>query len=292
MTQNIIIGGVEVTNPDKIIFAGKPPVKKADVVNYYYSAASAMLPYIKGRVLSIVRCPKGVSSPCFFKKHPDVNGKGVEKLPVKNSEGQEEEYFYIKNEKGLLYEAQMGTVEFHLWGSRAQNIEKPDLMVFDLDPDEGMSLDRVRRGVRDLKSLLDGLSLTSFLKTSGGKGYHIVLPFKPSAEWEAFRDFAKKIAQAMEYNWQDLYTCNVRKEKRKGKIYIDWVRNGRGATSVSPYSLRARKGLSVSMPIAWEELDVTAPDSFNIKNAPDRIKSHDAWQGFFAVKQRLKAFKN
>lgn len=291
MADSVKVGGVEISNPDKIIFADKIPVKKIDVINYYNEAAYFMFPYIKNRILSIVRCPKGVSAPCFYKKHPDVNAKGVVKFPVQNSEGEEEEYFYIKDKSGILYEAQMGTVEFHLWGSKAQSLEKPDFMVFDLDPDEGMGLRQVRQGVKDLKSLLDSLSLLSFLKTSGGKGYHIVLPFKPSADWDAFRDFAKKVAQAMEYNWQELYTSNVRKEKRKGKIYIDWVRNGRGATSICPYSLRARKGLSASMPILWEELDSIAPNTFNMHNALEQIKKENPWKDFFTVKQRLKSFK-
>ena len=122
-----------------------------------------------------------------------------------------------------------------------------------------MDLDKVRQGVLDLKSVLDKLSLTSFLKTSGGKGYHIVLPFQTSPDWEAFSLFARKTAEIMEAMWPERYTSNMRKEKRKGKIFIDWVRNGRGATSVSPYSLRAKEGASVSMPIGWEELNTVAP---------------------------------
>ena len=161
------------------------------------------------------------------------------------------------------------------------------MMVLDLDPDEGMDAERVRRGVRDLKSILDRLSLVSFLKVSGGKGYHVVVPFAPSAGWDAFRDFAKGVAEVMETQWPDLYTANIRKSGRKGKIFIDWVRNGRGATSVAPYSLRARKGACVSMPIAWEELDSSAPNGISMADALKRLKDPDPWTDFFKVRQRL-----
>ena len=155
--------------PDKVIFR-KPLVKKIDIARYYEAVAERMLPYVEKRILSIIRCPKGISSPCFFKKHPTTSrGKGVKPIAVKNSEGKDEEYFYIESAEGLVGEAQMGTVEFHVWGSRAEDVERPDMMVFDLDPDEGMELEKVRQGVRDLKAILDRLSLESFLKTSGGR---------------------------------------------------------------------------------------------------------------------------
>ncbi|MFQ7035989.1 MAG: hypothetical protein ACLRTQ_10125 [Candidatus Borkfalkia sp.] len=140
-----------------------------------------------------------------------------------------------------MSEAQLGTLEFHVWGSRADDLERPDMMIFDLDPDEGMGLDQIRQGVRDLKKVLDSLSLQSFLKTSGGKGYHVVVPFRPTAEWDAFRDFSRQVAQLMEKKWPERYTSNVRKIKRKGKIYIDWVRNGRGLRASRPIRSRVRR---------------------------------------------------
>ena len=160
-------------------------------------------------------------------------------------------------------------------------------MVFDLDPDEGMDLSRVRQGVRDLKGILDELSLTSYLKTSGGKGYHIVMPLKPKVPWDKFHDFARNIAEVMEQKWPDRYTSNVRKEKRKNKIFIDWIRNGRGATSVAPYSVRARAGAKVSMPIAWEELDLIGPAGIDMQEALQRVDGEDPWQDFFQQEQTL-----
>jgi bifunctional non-homologous end joining protein LigD len=207
---------------------------------------------------------------------------------VSDGDGETGEYFYIEDISGLLSEAQMGTLEFHIWGSRVDELEKPDMMVFDLDPDEGMDLVRVRQGVQDLKNILKELELDSFLKTSGGKGYHVVVPLKPSVGWERFHDFARGVAEVMEQKWPDRYTSNVRKAKRTGKIFIDWIRNARGATSIAPYSLRARKGAKVSMPISWDELDTVAPDGIDMKDAILRVDGNDPWKNFFNCSQMIK----
>jgi len=286
-THGIIIGGIKISHPDKVIFAD-PEITKVEVIRYYSQVAERMLPYVSHRVLSIVRCPKGISQTCFYKKHPGPGSKGIVTLPISTSDGELEDYFYIENTSGLIAEAQMGTLEFHTWGSRVDNLEKPDLMVFDLDPDEGMELSRVRQGVRDVQNILAELSLNSFLKTSGGKGYHVVVPLKPAVAWEEFHNFARRVAEVMEQKWPDRYTSNVRKAKRTNKIFIDWIRNGRGATSIAPYSLRARKGAAVSMPISWAELDTVAPDGVNMAEALRRIGGNDPWQDFFRNNQQLK----
>ncbi|HHV12965.1 MAG TPA: DNA ligase D [Clostridiales bacterium] len=285
--NSIIIGGIKITNPDKVMF-DEPAITKADVVRYYETVSERMLPYVSNRVISIVRCPKGISQTCFYKKHPGPDNKGIVTIPITNSDGETEEYFYIEDVSGLISEVQMGTLEFHTWGSRVEQLEKPDIMVFDLDPDEGMELSRVRQGVLDIKGILAELSLDSYLKTSGGKGYHIVVPLKPVAEWDTFHDFAKRVAEVMEQKWPDRYTSNVRKAKRKGRIFIDWIRNGRGATSIAPYSIRARSGAKVSMPITWEELDTVAPDGINMAEAIIRISGNDPWKDFFQNGQMLK----
>ncbi len=285
--NQLIIEGIKITSPDKVLF-DNPTVTKADVVRYYVQVAQRMLPYVSHRVISAVRCPGGASKSCFFKKHPGADSKAIVTIPVANSDGETKEYFYIENVAGLVSEAQMGTLEFHTWGSRVDSLEQPDIMVFDLDPDEGMDIDTVRQGVKDLMSILGELSLKSYLKTSGGKGYHVVVPLKPSVPWDVFHSFSKQVAQVMEQKWRDRYTSNMRKQKRTNKIFIDWVRNGRGATSIAPYSLRAREGARVSMPIGWSELDTIAPDGITMTEALKRIGSHDPWQGFFENDQMLK----
>ena len=286
-TKGMVIAGIKISNPDKVIFA-EPEHTKGDVIQYYAQVAERMLPYVSHRILSIVRCPKGISETCFYKKHPGPGSLGIVTIPISTGDGEMEDYFYIENISGLIAEAQMNTLEFHTWGSRVDELEKPDMMVFDLDPDEGMDLSRVRQGVRDIKSILAELYLNSYLKTSGGKGYHVVVPLKPAAEWDRFHDFAKGVAEVMAQKWPDRYTSNVRKVKRTNKIFIDWIRNARGATSIAPYSLRARKGAGVSMPITWDELDTVDPDSVNMAEALRRIGGDDPWKDFFRNEQQLK----
>lgn len=280
--KNFIIKGVKVSSPDKIIFKD-PMVNKLEVVEYYSIVCDYMFRFAGNRILSLVRCPKGTEGECFFKKHPGPDTKGIVPINIEK----DKEYFYIADSLGFIKEAQMGTLEFHTWGSKIDSYDTPDTMVFDLDPDEGMPLKDVRQGVKDLKGVLDSLSLQSFVKTSGGKGYHVVVPFKPSCNWEKFSDFSKKVAEIMETKWPDKYTSNMRKEKRKGKIFIDWVRNGKGATSVAPFSLRARDGAKVSMPIFWNELDKIAPDDIDIDIAITRLKGKDPWKDFYKISQSL-----
>lgn len=254
---------------------------KGDVAAYYLKISPRMLPYLDNRILSAVRCPAGIAKPCFYKKHPAKDNRGVVAVPVTSSDGTVGDYYYVNDLKGLMAEVQMNTLEFHTWGSRVDRLEHPDIMVLDLDPDEGMELERIRQGVRDLKSILDNLSLGSYLKTSGGKGYHVVIPFKPAPDWASFQTFAHNMAKTMEAKWPDRYTGNVRKNKRNNRIFIDWIRNGRGATSVAPYSIRARKGLPVSMPISWKELDSVAPQDITMEKAVAGMRRKDPWEGFF-----------
>lgn len=286
-TNGVIIEGIKITSPDKVMF-DDPVITKSDVVQYYKKVSERMLPYVSYRILSAVRCPKGITQTCFYKKHPGSDSKGIDTIPIATSRGETEDYFYIKNASGIISEVQRGTLEFHIWGSRVDELEMPDFMVFDLDPDEGMELSRVRQGVQDIKSILTELSLNSYLKTSGGKGYHVVVPLRPIVTWNTFHDFARGVAEVMEQKWPDRYTSNVRKAKRSGKIFIDWIRNGRGATSIAPYSIRARKGAKVSMPIQWDELYTVAPDSVNIADALLRINGNDPWKDFFQNDQMLK----
>ncbi|MCK9575112.1 MAG: non-homologous end-joining DNA ligase [Clostridia bacterium] len=283
----ISIEGIDITNPSKIMF-NNTNIKKIDIVKYYVKVAKRMLPYLQNRIVSVIRCPKGSGQSCFFKKHPAGTSKGIVSIKVKNGKNADEEYFYINSIYGVIFEAQMNTIEFHTWGSTVNSLEYPDIMVFDLDPDEGMDLKKIRQGVKDLKSILTELSLKSFLKTSGGKGYHIVVPFKPSVNWDTFYKFAKNIAKIMEQKWPERYTSNIKKINRINKIFVDWQRNGRGATTVVPYSLRSKVGTTVSMPISWKELGTIAPNGINIEIALERLKKPDPWKNFYKINQKLK----
>lgn len=271
------VEGIDISSKDKLI---DKHISKLDVIKYYQLVAKRMMPFLENRIISTVRCPDGIDGESFFKKHFEKECEGLSKIEILNKDKEKEDYYYITGVKGLISEAQMNSIEFHTWGSNIQNLEKPDVMVFDLDPDEKLSLKKLRDGVKDLKSILDELKLKSYLKTSGGKGYHIVVPMK-NVDWKEFRLIAKNIAILMESKWPEKYTSNIRKEKRKNKIFIDWVRNTKGATSVAPYSLRARKNLPVSMPIFWNELEKVAPNEITIKNVLKRLKLKDPWKDFF-----------
>lgn len=276
-----IVETVEISNPDKIIVP-RPKITKMDIALYYQKVAKRMLPFVENRVLSTIRCPSGVNGICFFKKHLEQKNESLGCITIPNNKNKKEDYYYIKDLEGIFSEVQMNGFEFHVWGSVVGNLNSPDVMVFDLDPDESISLTKIRQGVKDLKSILDEFSLPSFLKTSGGKGYHVVVPIKKLKNWEKFRWFSNNIAKLMEARWPEKYTSNIRKEKRKGKIFIDWIRNTKGATSVAPYSLRMRKKVRVSMPISWDELDQVKPDGITMEEAIKRLRKKDPWSNFFS----------
>lgn len=236
-----------------------------------------MLPFLDNRLISTIRCPNGTDK--FFMKH--FNNKKLGKKIIKNkNENTSDDYYYIKNINGLISETIMNSYEFHIWGSRQNKINKPDILVFDLDPDEGMNISRVREGVKDLKSILDELGLKSYLKTSGGKGYHILVPMDFSS-WKQLEKIAKDISELMVSKWSDKYTTNMRKEKRKNKIFIDYFRNKKGATSVCPYSVRIRDNAPVSIPIFWKDLNKIKPNSITINNIDEYLNRKDPWEDFF-----------
>lgn len=273
---------IEITNPDKIMNK-RPKITKADIVKYYELVSKRMLTYTKGRILSTVRCPNGIKGTSFFKKHFENKRGLLKKIFLKNERGEKGDYYSLQNEESIKEEVQMNGIEFHIGGCLLSDINKPNMLVFDLDPDEGMDIRKVREGVLDLKEILDELSLTSFLKTSGGKGYHVVVPIHSCKSWKVFKSIARDIALIMESRWPDKYVANMSKSKRKNKIFIDWLRNTKGASSVAPYSLRVRSGCPVSMPIKWSELKLVKPNEITMEDAIKRLKRKDPWEGFFEV---------
>lgn len=268
-----------ITNPDKIIFE-KEKITKRDIMEYYSLISKRMMPFLENRLISVVRSPNGIKNDKFFMKHLNSESKNLGKKRIRDKSGDGDEYYYIKNQGGILDEVQMNSYEFHIWGSKQYSIQKPDLLVFDLDPDEGLGIKKVRQGVKDLKKILDDLGLKSFLKTSGGKGYHIYVHLK-SSSWKKTEKIAEDIATVMCTSWPDKYTTNMRKENRKGKIFIDYFRNKMEATSVCPYSLRLKSKAAVSCPIFWSELDKIKPSDITIKNIKERLRKKDPWSDFF-----------
>lgn len=270
---------IKLTNPQKLIFK-KEKVTKQDIFDYYKMVEKRIMPFLQNRLISTVRAPEGIEKEIFFMKHLNHRGKDIGRKTMKDKAKDSTSYYYFKNINGLLSEVQMNSYEFHIWGCPQNTIKKPDIIVFDLDPDEGLSLKKVRDGVRDLKQILDNLKLKSYLKTSGGKGYHIYVPL-PMTSWQKCEKISSDIAELMVLNHPDKYTTNMRKEKRKNKIFIDYFRNKLGSTSVCPYSLRLKKKATISCPIFWKELDTIKPDSITIKNIKERLKKKDPWFDFF-----------
>ncbi|MBW8295466.1 DNA ligase D [Sphingopyxis sp.] len=263
---------VTITNRDRVIFP-EAKATKGDLADYYAAIAPIMLAHAARRPISLVRCPQGRGKKCFFQKHDSGSfGDHVHQVPIREKDGGHEDYLYIDDADGLLACVQMGTIEFHGWGSHVDALEKPDRMVFDLDPDEGLDFADVKKAAFDIRRHLADLGLVSFAMLSGGKGVHVVVPLDPGHSWEAHKDFSKRFAEALSMAEPDRFIATMSKAKRKGKIFIDWLRNQRGSTAILPYSARAREGAPVAVPIGWDALaDVTGAGAWSIRNAAELI---------------------
>lgn len=249
---------VKVTNGDRVIFPESGETK-GDLADYYSAVAPLMLPFATHRPISLVRCPQGRAKKCFFQKHDSGTfGDHVHHVPIHEKDGGTDDYLYLEDVNGLLSCVQMGTIEFHGWAARTDAIEQPDRMIFDLDPDEGLSFEECIRGAKDIRARLADLGLVSFAMLSGGKGVHIIVPLRRGHDWDAHKGFAHRFAEALSIAEPERYVATMSKAKRKGRIFIDWLRNQRGATAVLPYSARAREGAPVAVPVAWDELDSAA----------------------------------
>jgi len=280
---------VAISHPERVVYP-KQKLSKGDVAAYYQQMARWILPEIAGRPLSLLRCPDGVGKACFFQKHHGPGlGDGVHAVPLQQKSGRED-YVYIDDARGLLQLVQMNTLELHPWGATVEDPEHPDRLVFDLDPGDGVSWAQVKSGAREVRDRLQQVGLQSFVRLSGGKGVHVVVPLQPKAGWEQAKAFCEAFAQAMALEQPDRYVATMSKAKREGVIFIDWLRNTRGATSVCSWSLRAREAAGVAVPLRWEELaKVSAADAFPMQKALARAKrlKGNPWQGIERVKQVL-----
>jgi bifunctional non-homologous end joining protein LigD len=284
--------GVRLSHPDKILYPAQGITKRA-LADYYLQVADWMLPHVIDRPLAIVRCPEGSNKPCFFQKHPgdDVAWKHLRKVDI-SQDGEPEYNLAIHDVSGLISLVQMGVLEIHVWGSLAAKLEKPDRLVFDLDPDPSVEWLQVTGAARQLRDLLEELGLTAFVKTTGGRGLHVVVPVQPRTVWDEAKAFCRSVANLMVKAAPDRFIATASKAARKGKIFIDYLRNGRGATSVAPYSTRSKPGATVSAPITWEELTPgLKSDHFTIENLPARLSrlKQDPWAEMPKVRQSITA---
>jgi bifunctional non-homologous end joining protein LigD len=282
-------GGVYLTNRDRVLYPAQG-LTKGDLWQYYKLVGKLLLPHVAGRPLTLVRCPDGRHEDCFFQKHAsETVPKSLETIQVKEGGGVES-YMVVDSMTGLAALVQMGVLEIHTWNSRKEKLEYPDRFVMDIDPDPSVAWDKVAGAAVFLRERLRELGLTSFLKTTGGKGLHVVVPLAAKENWDEVRAFTKSLAEDIVRRAPDAFTSKMTKARRVGRIFVDYMRNIRGATAVEVYSTRAKDGAPVSAPVGWDELaDGVRSDSFNIRNMPARIKNlkRDPWEGFFGIRQSI-----
>jgi bifunctional non-homologous end joining protein LigD len=282
--------GIEISSPERVIFPELGLTKK-DLADYYATIEPLIMIDAANRPMTIIRFPSGRTGEGFFQKHDKGTfGPHVKHVPIEEKDGHFEDYLYFDDIQGLLACVQMGTIEFHGWGSKVEKVEYPDRLVFDLDPDVGLDFNLVKKAAVRLKALLEDLGLKSFPLLSGGKGVHVVVPLDQSKDWPTVKSFAERFSRAISEAEPQTFTANIRKVQRKGRIFLDWLRNQRGATAVMPYSVRGREGAPVSAPVAWEELDrYDSGHHFSMRDVDELLKraSSKALAGWGEAKQAL-----
>lgn len=279
----------KLSSPTKILFPDSR-ITKQDVWDYYLAVADHLLPEIAGRPLSIIRCPAGIERACFFQKHLTAGLERVDTVKLKEESGTNANYLVVEDLPGLMELVQFNALEFHPWGSHASEPDRADRVVFDLDPGEGVPFSEIKKAATDIRKLLEQLELESFLRVSGGKGLHVVVPLNPGCDWDLTKRFAHGFADALARSEPDRFLSTATKSKRNKRIFVDYLRNGRGATAVASYSMRGRAGAPVAMPLAWSELSkLTKANAFTIKDVPAKLKRRrkDPWEGIDRVKQNL-----
>lgn len=282
--------GVKITSPDRIAYPGQG-LTKGELLAYYAAVAPVMLKHLADHPLSLVRCPQGRAKYCFFQKH-DSGGfpEAVRKVPITEKDGTVEDYLYVDDLAGILASVQMNALEFHIWGSRRQAIEKPDRIVFDIDPDEGLGFAAVRQAALDMRDLLGALGLKAYPLVTGGKGVHVIAPLRPVRAWPEVKAFCKGFAMKLADAEPARFIATMSKARRQGKMFIDYLRNERGATAICPYSTRSREGAPVAVPVSWEELDgLERANGFGLAEAAARALGADPWPDYFKRRQTITA---
>ena len=282
--------GVRISNPHRVVYP-RQGVTKAELAHYYDVIGARMLPLMRARPVSLLRCPRGRNDKCFFQKHAAAGFPAqIARVPIAERSGRRAEYLYIDDVAGLIAGVQMGTLEFHTWGSRIDSLEKPDRLVFDLDPDETLDFEVVALAAAMIRSRLDALGLDSLPLVTGGKGVHVVAPLRRTAEWPRVKTFAQAFATRLAADEPSVFTATMSKSRRRGRIFIDWLRNERGATAIAPYSTRARENAPVATPVSWDELaQLQAANGFRIDDVVARLDQADPWNAFGSWQQSVTA---
>lgn len=284
------VGKVRITHPDRVMYPGQGATKRA-IAEYYRDHADRILPFVKDRPLSLLRCPSGRNKACFFQKHHNASvPEHVDQVAITEKGGKKSPYLVIREAAGLIAASQIGALELHLWGARTDAIEKPERLVFDLDPDPSVGFADVRDAAMELRDVLEAADLVSYPLLTGGKGIHVVVPITRRREWPEIKAFARGLARKLAAAAPKRYVAEASKAKRKGRIFIDWLRNERGATAIAPYSLRARSGAPVATPVSWKELpEYDSAAAYTLETIGSRLAAMkaDPWPGYFDTRQAI-----
>lgn len=253
-TSEVKVAGVRLTSPDKVLYA-EQGISKRDLARYYEAVAPVMLPEIEQRLVSFVRCPDGRSGQCFFQRHISRGmPRSFRQVEVRASNTSREKYIHLAGIEGLIGAAQFGVLEIHIWGSRIDDVERPDRLVFDLDPGEGVGFDAVKRAAEEMRNALDSVELGSVPMLTGGKGIHVIVPIVRQHGWAVVKAFCRALAERVAGAAPDRYVTNMAKAQRRGRIFIDYLRNDRTSTAIAPFSPRARAGAPLAWPVEWDAL--------------------------------------
>ena len=285
------VEAVTITHPERVIDAESGSTK-LDLARYYACVAPHILPFLRNRPVYLLRAPEGIGGERFFQKHRGRMSIPGMRVFDRSLDPEHAPLMAVESAHALAGVAQMGGIELHVCSATADRIDRPDCMVFDLDPDADLPWSAIVEGARHTRALLDELGLRSFLKTSGGKGLHVVVPLARRHDWDAVTDFSRAVAQHLANTLAGRFTATMGNDNRNGKIYIDYLRNQRHASTVAPYSVRARPGLPVATPLAWEELDkVRSASMWSIRTLPGRLAglTRDPWEDYFSTRQQLTA---
>ena len=279
---------VNLTHPDRVIYPSDG-VTKAQIVAYYGMVAERMLPHVVNRPLSLVRTPQGQGKQTFFQKH-DSGGfpDAFKKIPILEKDGSTEEYLYIDGPDGLAAGVQMSTLEFHIWGSHVADVDMPDRIIFDIDPDEGLDFRATKDAAVSFRDRLEAMGLKTYAMVTGGKGIHVIAPLRPVLGWTEVKTFCRNFAEMVAREEPERFTANIRKNTRKGRMFVDYLRNERGSTAVAPFSTRARVGAPCAVPVSWDEIEtLDRANGFSLPQAAAKAQEPDPWADYFELKQAI-----
>jgi bifunctional non-homologous end joining protein LigD len=286
-----IVQGVRISHPERIVYPGLG-LTKLDLIRYYERIGDSIVPHLAGRPLTLVLCSKGVTAPCVYLRHTKLWGPQVIRRVRIREKTKLGEYMVADHIEAVIGVIQMGVVEIHTWNSTDDDVERPNRIVWDLDPGPAVTWAEVVAAARELRAVLEVLELESWIKTTGGRGLHVVIPLQPARDWSECLAFSRAVATALVRGNPGRYTTTFAKQGRESRILIDYLRNNRTNTSVAAYSARARPGATVSMPIAWEQLSARRqPDRFTVLSVPRRLErpSADPWRQYWKTRQRISA---